>query len=282
MFAPYVDFTAWPPYDLLAAVTNTGLRHGTLAFVVADPALNPATAPATNFPAWGGYSAYSVASGHRLGDIATFRTAGGDVIVSFGGAASTELAVAITNSLRLKTAYQFVITTYNATWLDFDIEGAWAADHASVNRRWGVLAALQSDAAVAGRMLRVSLTLPVLPSGLTWDGRHVVQSAISSNVDHTGVNIMAMDYGDNAAPHPAGQMGDHAVIAATSLFHQLKAAYQAAGQTKADAALWKMIGVTPDAGRKRCPKRSLHAGRRHRAAGLCTKPGLRFAGILVA
>lgn len=245
LFAPYADFTAWPPYDLLGAGTNAGLRYATLAFIVADSSQNATTASPTNIPAWGGYTEYAAASAYRLGDINNFRALGGDVVISFGGASGTELAAYITDTNRLKSAYQFVINTYAATRIDFDIEGAWVADTVSINRRSGVLASLQADAAAAGRTLQITLTLPVLPTGLDNNGLYVLQSAVSNHVNLAGVNIMAMDYGDNAAPNPAGQMGAYAIMAATNLFNQLKSVYAAANLAKTDAQLWQMVGVTP-------------------------------------
>ena len=122
LFAPYADFTAWPPYDLMGAATNSGLRYATLAFIVADPSQNAATAPVTNLPAWGGFTAYSAASGYRVGDIAAFRALGGDVVVSFGGEAGTELAVYVTDTNRLQAAYQFVI---NRVHLDTVLKIGW-------------------------------------------------------------------------------------------------------------------------------------------------------------
>jgi hypothetical protein len=163
-------------------------------------------------------------------------------MISFGGANGRELAEAITDVNTIKLAYQKVIDAYQATQLDFDIEGAAQADHASVDRRSQALAALQRDASAAGRPLSIWLTLPVLPTGLTADGLYVVQSAIRYGVNLAGVNIMAMDYGDSAAPNPQGKMGDYAIQAATSTFNQLKSLY---GAGKTDTQLWQMIGVTP-------------------------------------
>lgn len=245
LFAPYADFTAWPPYDIVGTATNTGLQYATLAFIVVDPSQNAATAPVTNLPAWGGFTEYSAASAYRVDDINAFRALGGDVIISFGGESGTELAAAVTDTNRLLAAYQFVIDTYSATRIDFDIEGEWVADHPSIDRRSFVLAELQTNAAAANRTLQISLTLPVLPTGLDNNGLYVLQSAVSNHVNLATVNIMAMDYGDNAAPSPAGRMGTYAIAAATNLFNQLKSTYQAAGIPKTDAQLWQMIGVTP-------------------------------------
>ena len=150
--------------------------------------------------------------------------------------------MAITNVNALQAAYQSVIDAYGLTRIDFDIEGAAVADRASIDRRSEALAALQQNAAAAGKPLQVWFTLPVLPTGLTSDGLYVLQSALAHGVTITGVNVMAMDYGDSAAPSPGGRMGDYAIEAATSTFGQVKALY---GGAKTDAQLWAMIGVTP-------------------------------------
>lgn len=240
VFAPYVDMTLWPTYDL-AAAARTGLKYFTLAFVVAD---------SSGKPAWGGYSSYGVGSGdfdaQMKSQIAAVRSLGGDVMVSLGGANGAELAQAITDPAALKAAYQSVINAYGLTHIDFDIEGWAVADKPSIDRRSQAIADLQRDAAAAGRELRVSFTLPVLPSGLTADGVNVLQSALSHGARIDEVNIMAMDYGDGAAPNPQGKMGDYAIEAATSLFGQLRGLY---GTARTDAQLWAMVGVTPMIGR---------------------------------
>lgn len=237
VFAPFVDMAMYPLYDLTAVARTEGIKFFNLAFVVAAPG---------NVPAWGGFGTYSVNGSEWdvaiRNQIAGVRALGGDVTVSFGGANGTELAQGITSVSALKAAYQSVIDAYTLTRIDFDIEGAAQADRASVDRRSQAIAALQQDAAAAGRRLDVWLTLPVLPTGLTADGLYVVQSALRYGVVLSGVNVMAMDYGDSAAPNPQGKMGDYAIQAAEGLFTQLKAQY---GAAKTDAQLWQMVGVTP-------------------------------------
>jgi hypothetical protein len=236
-FAPYVDMTLYPTYDLASAARSAGIRYFTLAFIVAD---------SQNQPSWGGYQAYEVNGGsfdqQMRTQLAAVRSLGGDVMVSFGGAANQELAQSITNVAALTNAYQSVITAYNLTHIDFDIEGAAEADHASIDRRSQAIAALQSQANTAGRELDVWFTLPVLPSGLTADGLYVLQSALRNGVRISGVNVMAMDYGESAAPNPQGNMGGYAIQAATSLFGQLGSLY---GSSRTAAQLWQMVGVTP-------------------------------------
>ena len=229
-FAPYIDFTGWPPFDFVEAAEITGVSYYNLGFVVADPV--------TSEPSWGGY--YDVDSAYRLDEIEQLRGMGGDVMVSFGGAANTELAVAITDPNQLTDAYQSVIDTYSLTTIDFDIEGAWVADRPSIDRRSTAISMLQQEADLDDRALEVFYTLPVLPEGLTADGVYVLQSALDAGVEINGVNIMAMDYG-----RPGTDMGQAAIQAATSLHEQLDALYTDAGTPLSDAQLWKLIGVTP-------------------------------------
>jgi len=240
VFAPYVDTTLWPTFDMVKVAKEQGLRHFSLAFI---------TATSVNKAAWGGFNTYEI-DGQDFdlkmrAQIGEIRALGGDVDVSFGGANGRELAEAITDRAALKAAYRQVIDTYGIKRVDFDIEGG-AVDNKALNDyRSGVLAELQADLQKEGRPLEIWLTLPVLPTGLTPDGVYVVQSAIKAGVKLGGVNIMTMDYGEWAAPNPNGKMGDYAIQAATSLQGQLKSLY--AGYS--DAKLWSMVGITPMIGR---------------------------------
>jgi hypothetical protein len=237
VYAPFVDMTLYPMYDLAAAVKTGSVKYFNLAFITAD---------SSNLPAWGGYQSYEVNNGafdqQIRGAIGAVRALGGDVAASFGGAAGQELAQVVTSVSTLASNYQAVISAYNLTRIDFDIEGAAVADHASIDRRSKAIALVEQSAAAAGRSLQVWFTLPVLPTGLTADGLYVLQSALANGVKIGGVNIMAMDYGDSAAPSPKGQMGTYAIQAATSLFSQLHSLY---GSALTDAQIWKMEGVTP-------------------------------------
>jgi hypothetical protein len=163
--------------------------------------------------------------------IAAVRAGGGDVKVSFGGATGIELAQACTSVAALQAEYQAVVTAYGLKYVDLDIEGAAVADPTTIARRSAAIAGLQK----ANPGLKVSLTLPVLPEGLTVDGLNVVRSAKNAGVDLDLVNIMAMDYGR------AGQdYGDLAIQAARSTKDQIRSIYG-----NSDAAAFRMLGVTP-------------------------------------
>ena len=231
-FAPFIDATGWPVFDYIGIAQQYGVRYYALGFVVAKSS-------STCAASWGTYYDNGEI---LLEEINSLRGMGGDVIVSFGGAANTELAGACGSAAQLQAAYQAVIDTYNLTHIDFDIEGFWVANRPTIDRRSQAIKLLQNAAATSGRELKVWFTLPVLPTGLTADGIYVLQSAINAGVEIAGVNIMAMDYGSSAAPNPEGKMGQYAIDAGTSLFNQIKTLY---GSSKTDAQLWKMVGITP-------------------------------------
>ena len=228
--APFVDIGAFPTPNLAQIAANTGLRAFSLGFIVAG-----AGCQAT----W--FNAYTMSQGFEQADIASLRAIQGDVKPSFGGASGTELAQACTDVTALTAQYQSAIDAYSLTQIDFDIEGAAVADPASVDRRSQAMANLQATARARGKTLAITLTLPVLPSGLTTQGVSVVRSAISHGVTLGTVNVMAMDYGDGAAPNPSGRMGTYAINSAQSLHNQLVPLLPG----KTDAQIWNLIGVTP-------------------------------------
>jgi chitinase len=217
--APYVDMGAWPTPSLPTMVSSGNLRNVTLAFTTASACK----------AMW--FNAYDPRQGWARDQIDAVRARGGDVKISFGGATGIELAQACTSVAALQAEYQAVVSAYHLKFIDLDIEGSATADPASVARRSQALAGLQR----ANPGLRVSFTLPVLPEGLTADGLGVVRSARDAGVTVDLVNVMAMDY------YRAGDYGNFAVDAANSTFAQLKSLYPG----RADAQVWKMVGVTP-------------------------------------
>jgi len=226
-FAPYVDTSLYPPFNLVTTAQQTGVKQFNLAFVVSGGGGGCT-------PEWGGVTA--IGSDPVASQISALRAIGGDVRISFGGASGSELATTCTSVSQLEAAYQQVISAYGVTKIDFDIEGAAVANTAANTRRDQALAALQAQ----DKGLQVSFTLPVLPSGLTSDGVAVLTGAAQAGVQIAAVNVMAMDYGDGAAPNPSGQMGTYAIDAATATDAQVATVLGIS-----DAAAWSKIAVTP-------------------------------------
>lgn len=229
--APYVDLAGWPTPDLTAMATATGAKAMTAAFVVQE-------AGKVCSPAWGSYSAYVVGgSGDFASNISAYQASGGRVVVSFGGAANSELAENCTDETALLAAYTTVVDRFSLDRIDFDIEGAAVSNATANQRRARVVAQLQKAYAAKGRSLEVSLTLPVMPYGLVASGLRTAKEFAAAGVAVTQVNVMAMDYGSTYT-----DMGTHAITAAQSTVTQLRGIPQYSAFT--DARLFAMVGVT--------------------------------------
>ncbi|RII19659.1 putative bifunctional chitinase/lysozyme precursor [Streptomyces sp. YIM 130001] len=220
-FAPFVDTSLEPAYDLLATAEETGVKEYNLAFV---------TSGGSCAPLWGGTTDLdNNPVANQIGDL---RAQGGDVRVSFGGASGSELALNCASADELAAAYGKVVDAYDLTKVDFDIEGAALPDTEANTRRAQAIAQLQKD----HPDLDVSFTLPVMPEGLTQPGVDLLADAKENGVSINAVNIMAMDYG----PSYSDDMGDYAIQAATATQGQLK---ESLGLEDAEA--WKTVAITP-------------------------------------
>ncbi|MFF7646081.1 cellulose binding domain-containing protein [Streptomyces canus] len=220
-FAPYVDTSLYPAFDLLAAADATGVKDYHLAFVTDGGGCTPK---------WGGVT--DLASDAVAAQIGVLRAKGGDVRVSFGGASGSELATTCSSADALAAAYGKVVDAYGLTKVDFDVEGGALPNTAANTRRAQAIAKLQDR----HPGLDVSYTLPVMPEGLTQDGVDLLANAKSNGVQIDTVNIMAMDYGASYS----GDMGTYAEQAATATQAQVKGVLGLS-----DSAAWKAVGVTP-------------------------------------
>ncbi|KAJ3369781.1 hypothetical protein HDU91_006905 [Kappamyces sp. JEL0680] len=217
IFAPYVDVLLWPTFDISKMAAAVGTNWFTLAFIVGD---------GTGGPSWGG--SVPLSQKWYMDYITALRTMGGDVIVSFGGATGSEMALMTTDTALLQSRYQSVVNMYSLKRIDFDIEGGSLADSAANNRRAQALVKLKA----ANPGLVISFTLPVLQDGLDYYGIALLNSAVKNGLAIDVINIMAMDYGGYAA------MGDAAISAAKATYAQT----QAAGMTGCKIGVTPMIG----------------------------------------
>lgn len=214
-YAPYQDMTIGKP-SLASVMKSTGQKYFTLAFITSGGGCKYS---------WGG-STPTLSS-----DLSYIRSHGGDVRISFGGAAGTELALACTNVKSLQAAYQSVVNAYKVSHLDFDIEGGTEGDATSYTRRNIALAALQK----ANPGLTIDFTLPSDPTGPTSDDMGLLNNAKAKGVNFRVVNLMTMDYSGTDT-----HMGADSIKAANALFGNLKGMYP----SKSTAQLWSMVGLT--------------------------------------
>ncbi|MEU0439827.1 MULTISPECIES: cellulose binding domain-containing protein [unclassified Streptomyces] len=220
-FAPYVDTSLYPAFDLLAAADATGVKNYNLAFVTDGGGCTPK---------WGGVT--DLTGDAVAAQIGALRAKGGDVRVSFGGASGIELATSCSSADALAAAYGKAVDAFKLTKVDFDVEGGALPNAAANTRRAQAIAKLQQQ----HPGLDVSFTLPVMPEGLTQDGVDLLANAKQNGVKISTVNIMAMDYG----PAYSGDMGTYAEQAATATQAQIKSVLGLS-----DSAAWKTVAVTP-------------------------------------
>ena len=219
--APYLQIDSSTAADMAADMKATGLKFYTLAFLTPKSGCTPE---------WedGGDSV-----GAFTKQVSAIQAAGGNVIISFGGASGGELAQKCTSVSSLEAAYAKVVSTYHVTRLDFDIEGSVLDDTTSNTRRDQALAQLQAATGV-----QIDFTIPVDPSGIESNAKALLTGAKSKGVKVNLVNIMTMDFGN-------GQNAlNDAESAAKATVSQLQSIYGISA-----TAAWNMLGLTPIAGK---------------------------------
>jgi len=178
--APYLQITSGDAGDMAADLSASGDKYYTLAFLIPQSGCTPE------------WEDNGDAVGAFTSQVNSLTSAGGNVIISFGGESGGELAQTCTSVSSLTAAYANVVNTYGVNRLDFDIEGATLGDTAANNRRNQALAALQAQ----NPSVQVDYTLAVAPNGLPAAELGVLQSAQTYGVKVSVVNIMTMDFGN--------------------------------------------------------------------------------------
>jgi hypothetical protein len=231
VYAPY--FETWTGDSITTIAQQSGARYFTLAFL-------ETTSKSSCTLGWNGSKTQTVAAGTYLADIASLRAIGGDVIPSFGGWSADQGGTEIGDSCKtvasIAAAYQQVVTTYDVTRLDMDIEGRSLTKPDGIDRRNKAIKQLQTWAAGNGRTVQIQYTLPTSRDGLEASGLAVLQNAIANGVQVDVVNPMVFDYYDRVN----ADMGDSAISALNGLHDQLATLYPA----KSGAQLWAMTGAT--------------------------------------
>jgi len=234
VFSPY--FETWTTDSLTTIAQQSGARYFTLAFLE--------TLSKTSCTlAWDGDKARTLTANpvSYASDIASLRALGGDVIPSFGGWSADQGGTEIGDSCKdvntIAAAYEQVITTYDVSRLDMDIEGRSLTKPDGIDRRNKAIKLVQDWAAspAVNRPLTISYTIPTSRTGLPANELSVIQNAWANGVRLDIVQPMVFDYYD----HQSTDMGDSAITAVQGLHTQLM---QLTGWTSAVA--WTHIGAT--------------------------------------
>ncbi len=221
-YAPYFYTWGWENSayrftSLVGMHKQTAVPAVTLAFVLANGGCSPTR---------------SIQS--HAADIVAYKALGGQVKASFGGAGGTYLENGCTDAPSLASAITAFVDETGIKDLDFDVEQSVAMNPTANARRSTALATVQ-----ASRGIKISFTLPAMPSGLTPEATAVVGSAVAAGIAISHVNLMVMDYGSSVS---AGRkMSDLAIASVDACAAQLKTILP----TLSDAAAYAMIGATP-------------------------------------
>jgi hypothetical protein len=179
VFAPYVYQGRSSRLDLVDAMQEADLRWFTLAFIKSSDRCQAA---------WSGRDPLDSPVADQIADdIDAVRNAGGDVIVSFGGAYGQELAAVCTSTAQLAAEYESVISRYDLTALDFDIEGGDESDRAANTRRAAAIVQLQNR-----YDLHISFTVETGRRGIGADALDMLRTAINTGVRINRINVMPM------------------------------------------------------------------------------------------
>jgi hypothetical protein len=227
-FAPYFETWDWgnganAVRDLAELKSKAGVNGVTLAFVLSN----------------GGCQTTRDIQDHKQ-DVSAFRSGGGLVKASFGGAAGTYLEAACGSAGAMAGAMRAFVDETGITDLDFDVEQGPVMTGAMNQKRGQALKQVQDE-----RGIKVSFTLPVGTWGLTNEGLDVIAKAVQAGVTISHVNLMVMDYG----PGDTGSMSGYAKSALTGAQGQIRGVIPGLG----DAAAWKMLGATPMIGQNDVP-----------------------------
>ncbi|MFD8391403.1 carbohydrate binding domain-containing protein [Streptomyces sp. NPDC059680] len=223
--APYVDMSNSQEGLLDTAITGHQLKAYTAAFVLGEGCnqIWGDTLPVGN-------------DSYTDPEIARAKSEGASVIISSGGASGEPLAWTCSTQSSIDAGYQALINDYGVTRLDFDVEGAAVADTAAAARQMQAM----KDLKASNPGLQLSMTLPVLTSGLTNDGVNVLKAAKNAGIRIDVVNIMAMDYYAGTGT----EMGQGAVDAAKATLAQMQSVDS--GYTYANLGITPMIGKNDD------------------------------------
>jgi chitinase len=200
--APYIYSNVSGSKDPAAVMSSTGVRAFTLAFILNNGDCSPA------------WDSGSLNDAGKTAQINAIRAAGGDVVVSFGGASGDKLGNACADETALAGAYQKVIDAFDLKAIDIDLEAGEVSQSLKVLKALKIIK--QDNPAVS-----TILTLGTGPDGLVGDEAGIPEQAASIGSPVDNWTIMPFDFGSGDATRDHGAA---TVSASEGLHGQLKAA----------------------------------------------------------
>jgi chitinase len=217
--APY-EYLGWgSPQKPTSVMSATGVKWLTLAFMLSDGGCNPK---------WDGDRALT--GGSDQSAINSIRSAGGDVVVSFGGWSGNKLGEHCSSASALAGAYQKVIDAYKLKAIDIDIE---ATEFSNGTVRQRVVDALKTVKS-KNSGIKTYITMGTTPTGPDSTGKDLINKGAKAGLANDGWVIMPFDFGGHS-----GSMGSVTKTAADGLKNAVKSAYG-----YSDSVAYSHIGIS--------------------------------------
>ncbi|MFE1882606.1 carbohydrate binding domain-containing protein [Streptomyces diastatochromogenes] len=217
--APYL-YEGWgDPPNPSTVMSATGIKWFTMAFVLDSGGCTPA---------WDGSRALT--GGVDQTAINQIRSAGGDIVPSFGGWQGSKLGANCSSSSALAGALQKVIDAYSLKAIDMDIENTDEFENEAVQAK--ILTALKTVKA-NNPGLKTIVTFGTSTTGPTYYGNRLIEQAQSLGANIDVFTIMPFDFGGGS------DMYGNTVNAAEGLKAKLKSTF---GWD--DATAYSHIGIS--------------------------------------
>ncbi|MGW0798529.1 carbohydrate binding domain-containing protein [Streptomyces sp. NPDC002692] len=179
--APYLYLGWGDPPSATSVMSATGIKWYTMAFMLDSGGCNPA---------WD--SSRPLTGGTDQTVINQIRSAGGDVVPSFGGWQGSKLGANCSSASALAGALQKVIDAYSLKAIDMDIENTDEFENEAVQAK--ILTALKTVKA-NNPGLRTIVTFGTSTTGPSYYGNRLIEQAQSLNAGIDVFTIMPFDFG---------------------------------------------------------------------------------------
>ncbi|MEU1042777.1 carbohydrate binding domain-containing protein [Streptomyces sp. NPDC005551] len=179
--APYLYLGWGDPPSATSVMSSTGIKWYTMAFMLDQGGCNPA---------WDG--SRPLTGGNDQSVINSIRSAGGDIVPSFGGWSGSKLGANCSSASALAAALQKVIDAYSLKAIDMDIENTDEFENAAVQDR--ILTALKTVKA-NNPGLRTIITFGTTTTGPTYWGNRLIEQAKALDAGIDVFTIMPFDFG---------------------------------------------------------------------------------------
>ncbi|WP_371668160.1 carbohydrate binding domain-containing protein [Streptomyces sp. NBC_00289] len=203
--APYLYLGWGDPPSASSVMSSTGIKWYTMAFMLDQGGCNPA---------WD--STRPLTGGTDQSVINQIRSAGGDIVPSFGGWQGSKLGANCSSAGALAGALQKVIDAYGLKAIDMDIENTDEFENATVQDR--ILTALKTVKA-NNPGLRTIVTFGTTTTGPTYWGNRLIEQARALDAGIDVFTIMPFDFGGGS------DMYGNTVNAAEGLKTKLKSTF---------------------------------------------------------